>query len=246
MVITQITALQTQIKMIQMLKELVNFNSSLFLTRRLFIQHVHDHPEYRTFSSATYACPCRNLRRSVTYSRSRHPDLPKRRAARWRARLTLLVHRNKDLVKDGEDSSGSWIGMSIAPEVAVLELVGIARDDVHLVCHGRNQNLRNGVLTGRNALLKGMGIDVKSANSKFWHVRALAVVQTPGPEYRTLVEQCLCIHWFGFNVSGGCLCYSYTVRADDHLHVICWISAFFKGNTEVLSHSTVIGDASIC
>ena len=75
---------------------------------------------------------------------------------------------------------------------------------------------------------------------------ALAVVQTPGPEYRTLVEQCLCVYRFGFDKGGGCLCYSKTVRADDHLHIICWISTFFKGNSEVLSDSAVIGDASIC
>ena len=39
MVITQVTALQTQIKMIQMLKEFVNLYSSLFLTRRLLVSN---------------------------------------------------------------------------------------------------------------------------------------------------------------------------------------------------------------
>ena len=44
-------------------------------------------------------------------------------------------------------SSGRRIGMSIGPEVAVRELIGI-HDDIRLVCHGRDQNLRDGVLTG--------------------------------------------------------------------------------------------------
>ena len=40
--------------------------------------------------------------------------------------------------------------MSIGPEVAVRELICITHDDVYLVCHGRDQNLRDGVLAGRN------------------------------------------------------------------------------------------------
>ena len=51
---------------------------------------------------------------------------------------------------DGKDSAGRRVGMSIGPEVAVRELVGITHDDVYLVCHGRDQNLRHGVFAGRN------------------------------------------------------------------------------------------------
>ena len=60
----------------------------------------------------------------------------------------------------------------------------------HINAHAFQQ----GITAGKNAIMKilileSMGIDMKGANSKFRHVRALAVVQTPGPEYRTLVEQ---------------------------------------------------------
>ena len=40
-------------------------------------------------------------------------------------------------------SASRRIGMSIGPEVVVREL--------YLVCHGRDQNLRDGVLAGRNS-----------------------------------------------------------------------------------------------